>query len=48
MLGMRRRFTYEMHPRQLGCMLAVLTMAGITVSAVACALAAILFSWRIG
>lgn len=45
---MRRRSTYEMHPRQLGCMLAVLTMAGITVSAIACALAYFLFSWRLG
>lgn len=46
MIFRKRRSTHEMHPNQLGCMLAVLTAAGIVVAVIAWQVAYALFSWR--
>jgi hypothetical protein len=48
MLGMKQLLRSAHPPIGVGCMLAVLVMWAITVSAIACAAAVFLFSWRIG
>jgi hypothetical protein len=48
LLGMKQLLRSAHPPIGVGCMLAVLVMWAITLSAIACALAVALFSWRLG